>query len=163
MASRVRPAIARIAAIYIAPAASMPMTNCDVIEAVAGKGLAGDRYFHNAGFFSNKPGWGAQVTLVQQEAIDAVNSGHNTNFTAAMLRRNIVTTDIDLKSLVDRAFHCGDAILRGAKLFPPCGHLAKLLARPDVLQYFAYCGGLGAEVIATGQIRIGDLVGLLAD
>lgn len=147
-----------VAEIYIAEAKCLPMINCESIMAVADRGLIGDRYYNKTGFYSNISGWGAQVTLIQEEAIQAVNSGHNSAFTGAMLRRNLVTKNIPLDRLIGKKFSCGDAVLRGIKPFPPCAHLAYLIGKHEVLKYFAYCGGIGAEVVVGGEIRVRDRI-----
>ena len=121
-------------------------------------GLIGDRYFNKTGFYSNVEGWGAQVTLIQHEAIQAVNTGYAAEFTGSMLRRNIVTQNINLELLIGKTFSCGACILRGTKLFPPCMHLAELLGKPEVLKYFAYCGGIGADVISGEEIKVHDSI-----
>lgn len=142
--------------IYIAEEKCLPMISCQSVMAVAEKGLAGDRYYSKTGFYSKTPGWGAQVTLIQEEAIQAVNSGHNAIFTGAMLHRNLVTRGISLDRLIGKTFSCGDAVLRGTKPFPPCAHLAYLIGKHEVLKYFAYCGGIGAEVVVSGEISAQD-------
>lgn len=147
-----------VAEIYIAEAKCLQMINCESITAVADRGLIGDRYYNKTGFYSNIPGWGAQVTLIQEEAIQAVNLGHNSAFTGAMLRRNLITKNIPLDRLIGKTFSCGDAILRGIKPFPPCAHLAYLIGKHEVLKYFAYCGGIGAEVVVGGEIRVRDRI-----
>ncbi len=145
-----------VAGIYIAENAGAGMTATGEVNAVTNRGLIGDRYFLGTGFYSNKAGWGANVTLIESEAVAAINAGHKTNFTAAMLRRNIVTVGLRLESLIGREFQCGSAILRGTKPFPPCAHLAYLIGEPAILKYLAYCGGIGAEVIADGTIKLKD-------
>ena len=40
--------------------------------AVVGKGLEGDRYFNQSGTYSNEPGLGRDVTLIEIEAIEAL-------------------------------------------------------------------------------------------
>jgi MOSC domain-containing protein YiiM len=137
------------------------MTAVESVQAVAERGLVGDRYFLGTGTYSNMAHWGANVTLIQSEAIQAVNLGHETDYTGAMLRRNIVTADIKLDSLIGREFRIASAILRGTKHFPPCQHLASLLGRREVLQYFAYCGGIGAEVVEGGVISLYDQIVIL--
>lgn len=154
-----QPAIVK--AIYVAQAAGAPMSGVDQVTAIKGKGLDGDRYAADAGHYSNIDGWGAQVTLIQSEAIDAVNKGHETDYTGAMLRRNLVTQGIQLKQLLGQNFRCGGAILRGTKMFPPCMRLAQLLGRRNVLQYFSHCGGIGAEVVQGGAIHAGDEITIL--
>ena len=145
-----------IVGLYITDATGQPMVAVDAVTAVTGRGLIGDRYYHGAGYYSNVVGWGAEVTLIQSEAIQAVNAGYETDFSGAILRRNIVTQNIKLELLVGKTFRCGQAVLRGTKLFPPCAHLAYLLGRKEVLRYFAYCGGIGATVVAGGVITVGD-------
>ena len=137
------------------------MSAVETVQAVAQRGLVGDRYFLGTGTYSNMAFWGANVTLIQSEAVQAVNVGHQTAFTGEMLRRNIVTANIKLDSLIGREFRIGSTILRGTKPFPPCAHLANLLGRREVLKYFAYCGGIGAEVVSDGIISIADHITLL--
>jgi MOSC domain-containing protein YiiM len=142
--------------LHIVDAKDKPMESVESVSAVANRGLFGDRYFNGSGHYSNIVGWGAQVTLIQHEAILAINTGYGTDFTGAMMRRNIVTQNIKLDTLIGKTFRCGQAILRGTKPFPPCAHLAYLLGRKEVLKYFAYCGGIGADVVVGGEISIGD-------
>ena len=78
-----------------------------------------------------------------------------------MMRRNIVTQNIKLDTLIGHEFRCGEAILRGTKPFPPCAHLAYLLGRKEVLKYFAYCGGIGADVVVDGSISVGDTLSIV--
>ena len=61
-----------VVSIQVAPDAAAPMVTLESVEAVAGKGLAGDRYFHRAGTYSERPGSGRQVTLIEAEAIEAM-------------------------------------------------------------------------------------------
>ncbi len=152
------PPVPAVSSLYITHAQALPMVCVDAVAAVMGRGLIGDRYYNQTGFYSNIAGWGAQVTLIQAEAIQAINSGHGAVFDGAMLRRNLVTRNIALEQLIGKTFRCGTAILRGTKPFPPCAHLAYLLGKPEVLKYFAHCGGIGAEVIASGEIQLDDRI-----
>ena len=58
-----------IISISIAATASAPMQTLDRVQAVAGRGLEGDRYYNNLGTFSNDPGSGRHVTLIEIEEI----------------------------------------------------------------------------------------------
>jgi len=142
--------------LFITDVRSAPMVAMESVEAIAGRGLLGDRYYLGTGYYSGRKGWGANVSLVQSEAIAAINAGHGQNITGQQLRRNIVTADISLDALVGRTFRCGTAVLRGIKRYPPCSHLARLMGLNEVIRYLANCGGMGAEVINDGIIRIGD-------
>jgi hypothetical protein len=102
-----------VSALYITPAKSQPMLDVAQVEAVAGRGLVGDRYYLGTGYYSGKPGWGANVTLLAAEAIDAINAGHGQHFTGAILRRNIVTRGLDVETLIGREFRLGTAVRHG--------------------------------------------------
>jgi MOSC domain-containing protein YiiM len=144
--------------LYVTHIAGAPMFAAEVVEAVKARGLVGDRYFLGTGYYSSKQGWGANVTLIESEAIAAINAGHNASFTSAIMRRNIVTTDIKIESLIGCEFRCGNAVLHGTKPFPPCAHLAYLIGDPAILRYLAHCGGIGAEVVAGGTIKLNDRI-----
>jgi MOSC domain-containing protein YiiM len=148
----------RVSEILVAAVAAAPMQSVDSIDAVASRGLEGDRYFLGVGHYSGKAGWGANVTLIESEAIAAINAGHGTAFSGASFRRNIVTAEISLDTLIGREFQCGEAILRGTKAFPPCAHVAYLTGNPAILRYLAYCGGIGAEVLQSGTIAVKDVI-----
>jgi len=147
-----------VTGLCVAGVAGAPMAAAETVDAVTSCGLVGDRYFLGTGYYSGKKGWGANVTLIESEAIAAINAGHQTIFTAAMLRRNIVTENIKLETLIGREFRCGNAILRSTKPFPPCAHLAWLIAQPAILKYLAHCGGIGADVLADGTISLQDRI-----
>ena len=154
--------MSQVAGLFIASDGALPMVSVEQVEAVARRGLVGDRYFENRGKYSGREGWGANVTLIEAESFQAIKAGHAVEFSGAMLRRNIVTEGIRIDTLIDREFRCGGTVLRGTKHYPPCIHLAHLLGRRDVLRYFAYCGGIGAEVIVDGRIQLGDRIELIA-
>jgi MOSC domain-containing protein YiiM len=153
--------VGTIEGLYIAHAAGAPAVAVSAVQAIPQKGLAGDRYLLGTGYYSNHPGWGANVTLIQSEAIAAINAGHGTNLTADLLRRNIVTSGIHLESLIGRQFRCDEAILRGTKVFPPCLHLANLVGNRDILKYLAHCGGIGADVVTGGTIEVASNIELI--
>jgi MOSC domain-containing protein YiiM len=153
----------RVTEILVAGVAGPRLQSVHSIDAVAKRGLEGDRYYLGVGYFSKKNGWGANVTLIESEAIAAINAGHGTAFSGASLRRNIVTAGIKLDTLIGREFQCGESILRGTKEFPPCAHLAYLLGNSAILRYLAYCGGIGAEVLHSGVIAVHDSVRRIAN
>ena len=62
-----------VESIYIAASREQPMQAVSSIRAVPGKGLEGDRYFLQLGTYSDKPGPRREVTLIELEAIEAVN------------------------------------------------------------------------------------------
>lgn len=138
--------------IAIAPAATVPMETVEHVEAVPGRGLRGDRYFDGAGTFSGNAGNGREVTLVEAEHLDALGL---IGYPEA--RRNVVTRGIDLNALVGRRFAVGAVELVGRRLCEPCAHLARL-TEPGTLPGLVHNGGLRADLVTGGELRVGDRV-----
>lgn len=148
---------ATVDSIYIAPAAKQPMRQVPAVRAVAGKGLEGDRYAVAVGTFSDQPGPSREVTLIEVEAIEAVNREHQLALSPADARRNIVTRGVRLNDLVNREFRVGGTILKGIRLCEPCSHLESLTGKA-VLSTLVHRGGLRAQVIQEGVIQVGDSI-----
>lgn len=140
--------IGTVAAILLAPEAEAPLSPVDSAEAVAGRGLDGDRYAAGRGTFS-APGRGYELTLVESEVLDEIQLRWED------ARRNIVTRDISLNSLVGRRFRLGGAECVGRRLAEPCSHLEKL-ARPGLLRPLLHRGGLRADIVSSGHVSLGD-------
>jgi len=146
-----------VVGIYTTPVGGAPMLAVDEIRAVAGRGLEGDRYFQQTGTFSTKPGPGREVTLIESEAMEALERDYGVKLGQGDARRNIVTRGVPLNHLVGRTFRVGEVVLRGIRLCEPCSHLAQLTA-DDVRQGLVHRGGLRAEIRTGGIIRVGDAV-----
>ena len=145
-----------VAAIYIGPEAKEPMVSVDEVKAIAGKGLQGDRYFNLQGTFSAKSHRPKQeVTLIESEAIRAAAVSYDIELDAAETRRNIVTEGTPLNHLVDREFVVGGVTMRGLKLCEPCSHLKKVTDK-GILKPLIHRGGLRAQILTDGTIRVGD-------
>src|SRR2546425_745966 len=71
-------------------------------------------------------------------------------------RRNVVTRGAPLNHLVGREFLVGGVRLRGIRLCEPCSHLEGLTRR-GVLAGLIHRGGLRAQILVGGGIRVGDL------
>jgi MOSC domain-containing protein YiiM len=145
-------------AIYVAGEAGVPMTSVEQAVAVPGAGLDGDRYAAGRGHYSGRPGSGRQVTLIEREAVEAAAADYGVAITPAASRRNLLTEGVALNHLVGREFTVGAVLLRGTRLCEPCAHLEALSA-PGVQRALAHRGGLRAEVVAGGTVRVGDAIG----
>jgi MOSC domain-containing protein YiiM len=77
--------------------------------------------------------------------------------TAAETRRNIATTGVPLNHLVDREFSVGEVRLRGTRLCEPCKYLEGL-TRPGVMGGLVHRGGVRAQILNEGVIRVGDVI-----
>jgi MOSC domain-containing protein YiiM len=122
------PLHATVEAIAMAAAATGPMRLVAKAEALAGRGLAGDRYAANAGTFTPPGGSGAgyDLTLIQAEVLDGLVLAVDRRLGYAEARRNLVTRGIDLNALVGRRFRVGEAECIGRRLCEPCEHLERL-------------------------------------
>ncbi len=126
-------------------------------RAVPGKGLEGDRYFHATGYYSDKPGPDRELTLIEMEAIEALERDYDARMEAGDTRRNVVTRGVPLNHLVGRDFRVGEVQLRGLRLCEPCAHMAQL-AHEKALPGLVHRGGLRAQIVKGGMIRVGDPV-----
>jgi MOSC domain-containing protein YiiM len=142
---------ATVVAIFTAPEKHVPLVSRDEVNAVAGRGLEGDRYFNAEGWDEPK----REITLVELEAVEAANRDYDLGLTLEDMRRQIVTKGIALNHLVDREFTVGDVRCRGVKLNEPCNHLRKLADKP-LIKPMIHRGGLRAQILESGTIRVGD-------
>src|SRR6185503_4992390 len=150
-----------VEAIVVAPEAEAAMHLVQRAAARAGRGLEGDRYFDARGTFSDAHGRGYDLTLIQAEVLDELELPAG-RLIAEEARRNIVTRGIDLNALVGEHFRVGDVECFGQRLCEPCAHLERLTAaagKPGVLRALIHKGGLRADVLSDGEIRVGDEIG----
>jgi MOSC domain-containing protein YiiM len=166
---RIRPAVAEpgrgavtwqgvVVSINVAPAARAPLVGVDEVRAVPGKGLEGDRYFAQVGTYSKMKGTGREVTLIEDEALEALFDEGGLEMAPGASRRNVVTRGVQLNHLVNREFCVGAVTLRGMRLCEPCTHLERLTQTPGVRRALVHRGGLRAEIVTEGVIRVGDAV-----
>lgn len=150
-----------VVSIYIAKTAEGPMASVDEVRAVPGKGLEGDRYFNQVGTYSNSPGLGRDVTLIEIEAMEALKRDYGVNLEPGDSRRNIVTCGVPLNHLVGKEFRVGEVRLRGIRLCEPCSHLEKL-SQQGAQRGLVHRGGLRTHILSGGMIRVGDKIQELA-
>ena len=140
----------RVEGLVLAPDAEAPVTLVEHAVAHAGRGLEGDRYFDDRGTFSNRHSLGHDLTLIEAEACDGV-------IAPEQARRNVITRGIDLNGLVGRRFRVGEVECIGRRLCEPCALLERL-TEPGILRALVHIGGLRADILSDGTIRVGDTV-----
>jgi hypothetical protein len=145
--------------ICITPEPAGEMHPLEEVEALAGIGLQGDRYARRTGTYQNKPEemLGKDVTLIERETLIAALRDYGTDITHAMTRRNLLTVGVPLNHLVGVTFAVGDVLIRGLELSEPCRHLQKLTCK-EILKPLIHRGGLRAEIVRGGTLRVGDAV-----
>jgi MOSC domain-containing protein YiiM len=146
----------KVVSIFISSVKGQAMQSIREAHLVPGKGLEGDRYFIRAGTFSEKPGGGREVTLIEMEALESLKA-QGLALEPGDARRNLVTRGVLLNDLVGRQFKVGEVTLKGVRLCEPCDYLAKMTS-PEVLKGLLHRGGLRADIIQEGTIHLGDEV-----
>jgi hypothetical protein len=142
--------------VAVAAEAEGPMRTVPSAEVLARRGLRGDRYAQGAGTFSDPSGRGYDLTLVEAEALEELSAG-GVVLAPAEARRNLVVRGISLDGLIGQRFRVGEVECFGQRRCEPCAHLEKL-TRPGVLRGLVHRGGLRADVLSEGEIRVGDVV-----
>lgn len=145
----------RVEAIYIAPEAGKPMLGVELVRALAGQGLEGDRYAIGKGYYSPRPGTGRHLTLIEAEVLEALWKETGISLLPHEHRRNITTRGIALNTLVGKRFRIGEVLCQGMRLCEPCTYLEGLTGKP-VLEPLVHRAGLRADILTNGVIRVGD-------
>ena len=141
-----------VISINITPKAESPMQAVNEIRAIPGRGLEGDRYFDHE---EKRPD--RELTLVEAEAIEAFRSEFKIDFDLNGTRRNVVTRGVPLNHLVGKEFWICDVKARGLRLCEPCATLQRL-SHPKVLPGLVHRGGLRAQILSEGMIRVGEAI-----
>ncbi len=123
-------------------------------DAVAGKGLVGDRYVGGSG----KRG----ITLIQAEHLPVIAAlaGH-AKVDPAFLRRNIVVSGLPVIALKGRRFRLGGLLLEGTDSCDPCSRMEAALGAGGYNAMRGH-GGLCARIVEGGVVAIGDVLQPLA-
>jgi len=135
-----------IEAIHIGPEEAAPLAKVESVRALAGKGLEGDRKF-----FPEGAGPGEALTLVEAEAVEDVG------LPEGGARRQLTVRGVRLNDLVGKHFTVGEVECYGVELCEPCEHLQSL-TRPGLIKDLLHRGGLRADILSDGVIRVGDAI-----
>ena len=79
-----------------------------------------------------------------------------------LLRRNLVIKGINLLALKNREFRIGDAVFQTTGFCHPCSRMEKVLGAGGYNAMRGH-GGLTAQVLQSGLIRVGDNLAILPD
>lgn len=133
----------KIAKIFISPNTDTQMQSVNEIVLEEGKGIFGN----NQNISSN------EITLIEQEKVDAFNKENNCTFEYSDFNRNIVISNCDLDSLINKEFQIGNVVLKGTSLCEPCGKLTKDLDE-NTIENLKQKAGLNAIVLRSGNINL---------
>jgi MOSC domain-containing protein YiiM len=143
--------------LHITPEAGAPIQSVEQVHAVPGMGLEGDRFFGLSSSGHKRAGTGRDITLIESEALEAIQQETGIELPPGEARRNIVTRGVPLNQLVEVEFQVGEVRLRGIRLCEPCQHLASLTDE-RILPALIHRGGLRADIITEGTIHVGDII-----
>lgn len=146
-----------VEAIHIAPDGGANTEPVESVEAVAGRGLRGDRYFEESGTFSDGDSDGRALTLIEAEAIEAIERESDIDLDFADHRRNVTTRNVALNHLVGERFRVGEVVCEGVMLCEPCSYLQSL-TEEGVVEALLHRGGLRANIVEDGTIEVGDAI-----
>ena len=142
-----------VEAIYVTETHGVVPQSVERVEARVGRGLVGNRYFYADG---DAPA-GRALTLIAAESLEAFERETGISLSGAESRRNVLTRGIDVNALLGKRFRIGNVECVGVELCEPCTHL-QAMTKPGVLAGMVHRAGLNADIVAGGEIAVGDSV-----
>ena len=132
------------------PPGETPNEDCDQVECIAGRGLAGDRYLD---FKDNFKG---QITFFSMEVLEEVcrQLGVDT-VPPDTTRRNILVSGVDLNTLIGKEFEIQGVRFVGTEECRPCFWMNDVIA-PEAEQTLMGRGGLRARILTDGFLKRGE-------
>jgi MOSC domain-containing protein YiiM len=135
-----------VEAIHLGAPKDPELWTVEFVQAVAGKGLEGDRHFH-----PGRAAPGQALTLVAAEVVEEVG------LRPGETRRQVTVRDVDVNGLVGKRFRVGEVECFGVELCEPCRHL-EAMTRPGIIKELTHRAGINADILSGGVIRVGDPV-----
>jgi MOSC domain-containing protein YiiM len=136
----------RVEAIHLGAERVAELWTVDSVQAVAGKGLVGDRKF-----FADGAEPGRALTLVEAEVVEDVG------LPPGGTRRQVTVRGVRLNDLVGKRFRVGEVECYGVELCEPCQHLESM-TRPGIIKELVHRAGINADILTDGTIAVGDVV-----
>ncbi len=147
-----------VVALFIVDRRSAPMKQVEQLNALAGQGIEGDRYFLGTGTYSKKPEPGRQVTLIKSEVLESLRDEFDITVKPEESRRNVLTRGVEINELIGTEFFLGPVRLRAHRITQPCLYLEELLDQPGLDKRLWGNGGISCEILSDGIIKPGDII-----
>ncbi len=149
-------------AIFIAPAVGASMHAVNTAEAIDQRGLQGDRYSEDKGYWKSIEG--CQVTLISEHDLNQAKKGSahdfQKNLDQGKHRRNLVVAGLKTKKLEGKKFRIGQAVFRYDKARPPCGYLDQI-SGTGMARALSHQSGVCIRVVSSGRIAVGDIIEII--
>lgn len=125
-----------------------PIVAVEQVECLAGRGIWGDR------FFDFKDGYKGQITFLSGEVFDDVcRQVGAVGKSPGVTRRNVITTGVDLNSLVGASFEIQGLRFEGVCECSPCYWMNGAIG-PGAEEALRGRGGLRARILSDGWLRV---------
>ena len=162
--------LGQISGLFWCASAGQPMREAKQLKVIAGQGLEGDRYATGQGAYSDtQPPKIRHLSLITEEGIATANEWQEASglpaFTMAQTRRNVLLSGLsaqELNALVGQNFWVGDIECHGIELCTPCPRPAELSGQTGFQDAFEGRGGLRAQILSSGWLRMEDELRLVA-
>lgn len=130
------------------PAGQSSVVEMEEIHCLAGRGIEGDR------FLDHKENYKGQITFFASETYEDLREGLSAkDKPPSVFRRNVITQDIDLNSLVGEEFEVQGIRFRGVEECKPC-HWMDQAFHPGAEEAMQGRGGLRAQILSDGVLRV---------
>jgi len=136
----------KVEAIHVRAPDETEVREVGVVDAIAGKGLDGDRYF-----FADGARPGLALTLSEGDVV------RGAGLEPGSTHRQVTVTGAGLNDLVGKKFRVGSVECYGVMLCEPCLHLQEM-TRPGIIKELVHRAGLNADILTDGSISVGDEV-----
>jgi MOSC domain-containing protein YiiM len=149
----------RIEHLYISPghnffghhgqeAGTHPAVEVREMRCLAGRGVEGDR------FLDFKPDYKGQITFFAREIYEELCARFGVwDKPPSAFRRNVITSGVDLNSLIGREFEIQGVRFLGIAECSPCAWQDQAFA-PGTEEALQGCGGLRAKILTDGVLRV---------
>lgn len=131
------------------PAGTEPMVEVDRVQALAGRGLVGDRYVEGP------PGHKGQVTFFAEETWQRLCQELGVSDRGPeVFRRNVLVRGAELNALIGEGFSVGGVRFAGSEYCKPCFWMDQAFAAGtlDALTEWK-AGGLRARILTDGWLE----------
>ncbi|MEO7933977.1 MAG: MOSC domain-containing protein [Chthoniobacterales bacterium] len=125
-----------------------PSENRMEVECRSGGGIVGDRYFNH------KADYKGQITFFAWETVERIRENFSNELSPSVFRRNVITTGLDLNSLVGVEFQMQGVWFAGTEEARPCFWMDRVIGEgaKEALEGF---GGLRARILSDGALKVG--------
>ena len=121
----------------------------DSVECLAGRGLMGDR------FLDYRENFKGQITFFDLKVAEELEQALELpDFELSQLRRNVVTSGVNLNGLIGKRFELGDVEFLGTEECSPCYWMNKALG-PGAEDWLKGRGGLRCRILTSGELNCG--------